>query len=181
MTVVLGGGFVEFRYFLHTFFVSLFLLGLIAEYLLKIKKFHPFWLAITVLIFLMVALFNAETIVSRYKALADKKGSDEHFVILGEIEPMVTYLMDNAAGQRVIQLDGNPRYLSNFFNAFSYLAEDQNLTLLRITRPNKITAGKPLFYLTFNAPAPANGEEDGHKIESRRDFGLVTIYKLANP
>jgi hypothetical protein len=78
-------------------------------------------------------------------------------------------------------LDGNPRYLSNFFNAFDYLAGDQNFKLIRITHPSKITPGKSLFYITANANDPSNREEDGHKIENRQNFGLVTIYQLANP
>lgn len=181
MTSVIGGGFTEFRYFIHTFFVPFLFLGLIAEYLIGIKKFRPVWIIVCVLLFLGVAVFNVKAIASRYEALAAKDGSNEHFVILGEVEPMVSYLINNSAGSKEVQLDGNPRYLSNFFNALNYLAGNQNFKLIRVTHPNKITAGKTLFYITINGNNPLDMKEDGHKIGSRRDFGQVTIYQLVNP
>lgn len=181
MTEVLGGGFVEFRYFIHTFFVPFLLLGFMVEYLLSIKKFWLVWIGISVLLFLGVAAFNVKAIADRYRVLANKDGSSQHFVILGEVEPMLRYFMQNAGGERQVELDGNPRYLSNFFNALNYLAGNRNFRLIRIDRPYKITPGQSLFYITANAPNPANMKEDGHWIKDRQNFGQVTIYQLANP
>ena len=119
-------------------------------------------------------------ILANATVLQNKNRSNEHFVILGEIEPMLQYIIANSAGQREAQLTGDPRYLSNFAHALQYIADEKNFTLIQIPRINKILPQKSLFYIMSNTQKFPLTQEDGYTAISHRDFGQVSIYVLSN-
>jgi len=178
MTMIVNAGFVDFRYFIHIFFLPFLFLGFLAEY--PIRKFARFYSFLIVLLFLAVALVNLQVIATNAHELTAKNRSNEHFVVLGEIEPMLQYIIANSDNQKEAQLTGDPRYLSNFSKALQYLAEEQNFTLLQTPRPDNIRLHIPLFYIEANVKNSSAEKENDYPIDSRQNFGQVSISKLVN-
>jgi hypothetical protein len=177
MEPVTGGGFKEFRYFIHVFFVPYLLLGLLLNFLKK--KYHKIYPIVFVLILTLLIISNLIPILSKASIFNAKMANDSNSAFLGETESMVEYL--NINGQNEIYLNGDKGYLGNFFKPLAYLSKRRNFNIIDAEGQSVVPQGKPLFYLTKSTKNDnAKIEIGGRKIDELRNFGQVVIYKLAN-
>ena len=168
--------FIEARYFIQVFFVPFLLLGFLADFLMR--KFSQKAIPAIVILFAALAYFNLSSLASAAKDLRIETKSDVHFAILGEMELMVKYMINDADSQKEIYLVGDKPYRAHFFQPFFYLARKSGVNVISVGESSQpIAAGNVLFYLTDES----RGKETtlgGYAVESRKVFGQVAIYKL---
>ncbi len=140
-----------FRYFVHTFFVPLVFLGLLARYLFE--KFSSNKIRTVVwLLFLFLALSNLIATGKIASVYATKNRTDLDIIVLGELEATLDYLTANAGGAEKIGLLCN-RKQAVFCGSLDYVAQKRNVPVSRIS--DDVTAFKGV-QLFFVGPTPDN-------------------------
>ena len=177
MLAINSGGFKEFRYFIQVFFVPFILLGLLLNFLRqKNTKARGI---IFIIIFVILAIFNLNSLWSAAGKLQAQEASDNNSVFLGEAESMVAYL--GSEKQSEIYLAGEKGYLDNFFKPLSYLAKSQKFDIIRIEDETDLISGKALFFLKKNEKTRnIQMQIAGRKIKKESVFGQLIIYNLEN-
>jgi hypothetical protein len=178
MIPAIASGLAEYRYFIQVFFVPFLFLGFILLFLNQKFPRKKLLIAGPLLLFLIAS--NAAAIGSLAKELRSKSRSDSSRVVLGEIEPMVEYVIAESNGQREAYFVGNGEYVANFSKAFTYLAQKQNFKIINYGKDEEISEGMPVFYIWKNNGKLKTDEFGGRKIEDSENFGQVGIYKLQN-
>lgn len=166
------------RYFVHVFFIPLFFLGFLSQYLME--KYSKKYALVT--IFIMFALLIALNSISTknfVQGYIDKNKSVDNTIILGEIETMVDYMIANANGQKKIYIL-NDKKQSNFMRSLLYIAQKKKYELVKSNDYTNIPFGSSIFYLSGNATTDPGTTFDNHPLETYRNFGQIGIYKLKN-
>lgn len=161
------------RYFLHLFFVPFLFLGFLINFL--VKKYPKKYAAFVILIFLFIISSNYISIRPIAKGLVSKTRSGPGALVLGEIEPMVDYIIAQSYPHNEAYLDSSRRY-ANFFKSLSYLASKRNFHLTRASSDSEVPQEEPLFYIMQNSPT----NHLNKNIINYKNFGQTRIYKLAN-
>jgi len=171
-----------FRYFIHISFLPLIFLGLVMSLLMK-KCPKIYWM-LALIIFGFIAIANILSIKSAYMELSANNSTGSSYVILGEIEPMIRYMIDNSSGQKEVYFSGAGRHLMpTLYYPMSYLAEKQNLNLIQTGVFENLISEKPLFYIAQKSEYDSDGKDDkieGRKIKNRKSFGQISIYQFEN-
>lgn len=175
MIPIVGAGFLEFRYFIHTFFIPFILLGFLLEYMYaRNKKAYNFF-AVLVLLFLIFS--NGSALQTRVVELSSGNASDDNSVFLGETEAMVEYVTANAGNQGAAYISGEGQYVKNFFQPFNFLAKQRNFEFVQSQDLDNLLDNQAIFYIR-GASKAITREIKGYAVEDYKKFGQVVIYKL---
>ncbi|MDD5397404.1 MAG: glycosyltransferase family 39 protein [Candidatus Moranbacteria bacterium] len=142
-------GDVEFRYFNIVFFVPLIFLGLFINYLDKYNS--KLKIVLISLIIGSIIASNAFKFFSLSNDYHGKNGINSHQVVLGEIEPIAKYMLDNSLGSAGIYIGGDYDISAFVYTPLEYLIKRNGVSTTRFY--GKITDSphdteKPVFYLS---------------------------------
>ena len=149
----------ELRYFSFAFFVPFMFLGFLTEYAIGLHK--KWGWAIVSLVFLILLASNAKAYSSIIEELQAQKRIYSHSVVLGEIEPIVKYLIDHSGGQTDIYLGGDYKIMDYSFQPLSYLIAEQGKNLIWVDDTDIGTfsrSGAPVFYVNNELDSDNNTE-----------------------
>jgi hypothetical protein len=165
------------RYFIHLFFIPFLFLGIFIEYAKRYSK--KVYVSAIVLFFGFLISSNVFTIDSEAKAHFAKARSASQYVVLGEIEPMVDYMITNTSGKEAY-FTGNNDYFWNYYKPLMYISSQRGFTLIRGEKINKVPAGVTLYAISRNTADVSNMEINYHKIIDYKNFGNLGLYRLEN-
>lgn len=161
----------ELRYFNIVFFVPFILLGLLKEY--SDTHFLKFTKNIFLIIILLAGISNFSTLFHIGHIYAQGKAvSGTHQVVLGEIEPLVRYMIMNANGRKTLFVDARYDLAAFIFDPLKYFLKREGITLIRVSSENRSSIsslGNGVFYLSYKSPP---GED--------RESGLIYINQVKN-
>lgn len=163
------------RYFLPVFFVPYLLLGFI---LLGLRqKFPQFFFPATAVVILLIAVSNVfylSTIALELQK-GERSGTDD--VILGEIEPMKDYIIQESSPLKKAYVTSGKNYIFRFYKPISVLAEREGFETLRVGNKD-LEPGIPVFYLYKSYPKKGLDEIKGMEIIDYKNFGGMAVYKV---
>jgi hypothetical protein len=167
------------RYFIHVFFIPLIFLGFIAQYLFQ--KYHRKYATIAVYaLFLIFFIPNIASISADAKDYLTKTESGPDKIVLGEIEPMVEYMMAQSAPGKEAYLTSDAQS-ANFLKSLEFIAEEKNFHLSVLHDNNKpLPQDKPMFYILEKSEKNSDYFINNHQVEDCKKFGQVSLYKLKN-
>jgi len=165
------------RYFIHTTFVPFILLGLWIDWL-KGKLTHKFFLPVVVFLFMLLFITNAHTLISEARELETGMKGDSGFVVLGEAERMVEYIVEQSFPERKATLLGGTQYVSTYYKSLKYLADQRGFQLNRLERKMVPIAEQPYFFITHSQKGSEVFEVDYFTSVGHQDFGRVGLYQL---
>lgn len=169
---------IEVHYFNILIVVPFVLLGLWMEYLLSSHWAHGKRLlrAMIVLLFVANGIFLAR-VASDY---SEQRVSDSDNSILGEITPMVAYLIADSEGSDRVFIDGTTFYLKRFLKPFDFLSRQQGVQMVRPESDQNFPVGTRFFYINGTKLHTASPGEtvNGDLVLAVRQFQQVTIYTL---
>lgn len=170
------GGLLRPRYFIHTLFIPLIFVGFIITCLVKQFPNKKKWILFSIILFF--AGINFITIASETKELFEQRRSEARYVVLGEAEMIIDYIKSKSDNQKEISISGSPDYIWEFFNALHYIANKRGISLIQANHRNEFPEEKPIFYIARKIKD--NSSISGHFIEDFKIIGQVAIYKLEN-
>lgn len=136
-----------FRYFIHTFFIPLLFVGFFVKFLRE--KCPEAYKGATIIIFLFFIITNVASLQSVVSLLANKIRSGENALVLGEIEPMVDYMISQSDARKEAYISSDKSH-ANFLKSLQYVASQKGVLLERVSDKNIPQNDKPLFYITRN-------------------------------
>jgi hypothetical protein len=166
------------RYYNIVFFVPFVLLGLILELLLKKMRKKGMVVVLSMVVITLVS--HAVVLAQASKPYMNKSASNVDVAILGEIEPMVEYLIKNKDQENKIYLDGQKMYLKRFFKPFEYLAQKSGVQIIKPGNENEFKSGLKYFYVDGKKSKQyiiGDKIKDGVILETK-NFQNIMIYKL---
>ena len=165
------------RYYIQLIFLPYLFLGLLFQLL---SKKNIYLVRTLIGIFVIISLSNLIIIGLEAERYIHKDKSSPTYVVLGEIEPMVDYMIDNSPHQKNIYFYSSGKYMQNYFKQFFYLCKHRGVTITRIYDTNKAPSGKPLFFLWRSSEKTKEGTIRKHPFKAYKQFGQNIIYKLKN-
>jgi len=164
------------RYFVPMAFAPFFFIGFIFQFISR--KYPSKKIIIIGLIILFFATTNLITIYSMFKELSIGDRSSYKYVVLGEAEKMIDFIIAKSEPNKEAFLIGKPAYLSNFYRALAYVANERNFNLIRDDNDNKIHAKKPVFYISYSTNNENLTVVGNHETIEGKIFGKIIIYKV---
>ncbi|MDO9231844.1 MAG: glycosyltransferase family 39 protein [bacterium] len=178
MLFIIGKSFDSFRYFSPTFFVPLIFLGFLIDFINN--KLSKKYLVISFAIILFIIITNIVSIKNEFKKFQAGVKSDAyyHYAVLGELESIIRYLVDNSNNQKDIYISGD-RF--SLLPPLKYIAQRQNVDIIEFDyKKNDAPPSKSVFYITDKLKDAADNYFAMYKIERHKVFGRIIIYKLEN-
>ena len=170
------------RYFILSFFVPYIFLGFLGNFAIKNLRLGISIISLIFLFLIGANFFSISTLATELSA-GKRSGSSicgPDAMVLGEIEPMASYIAHESGSQGEAYILHTSRY--TFLNPIKYLTQTGgiNLSLAVGKGISNIPPGSPLFYFSENLFADPSFMIYGRKIENYEKFARVTIYKLQN-
>lgn len=166
------------RYFNGLIFVPFVFLGLLLE--LLAERMPKFTFKMFLLIVLFFAALNAFTITKEAIKLQNKERGEDGFVVLGELELMRDYIINESAGQKTVYLIGGVKFLPIYAVPMQYLLSKSDIEMIR-GRDDYDFLNYPIFYIWKNVDQENVPESlAGKKVIKFRNFGNLSISKLEN-
>lgn len=165
------------RYFIHTTFVPFILLGLWIDWLRR-KFLYKFFVPVVVSLFMLLFVANVHTLISEARELGTGMKGDSGFVVLGEAEHMVEYIIEQSFPEREATLLGGTQYVSTYYKSLKYLADQKGFQLNRLERKTIPTSEQPYFFITHSQKGSDVLEVDYFTSVGHQDFGRVGLYQL---
>ncbi|MEI8096984.1 MAG: glycosyltransferase family 39 protein [Candidatus Moraniibacteriota bacterium] len=167
------------RYFVHVFFVPLLFLGFIGQYLIE-KYPKKYALIAIIIVFAVLTLLNSISIQKFVVGYIAKEKSVNNTIILGEIESMVNYMIENSNEQKQLYLFTDKKQ-SNFIKSIMFIAEKRGYKIVRSDNsPNIIPLGSSVFLLSGSSETDPGATINDRPLETYKNFGQVGIYKIKN-
>lgn len=171
------------RYFMHVFFIPFLFLGLFYFFLAKtkLKKYSKLFLILFLLFF---ALANAVSIKAKIQELSSKMSSEldsgYDSIVLGEIEPMVDYIISEASQKKEAYIYGKATYIGTFFEPLAYIGDKKDFSLKIGGKDGaELMPKEPCFYMANGAKNSECLERIGdYDAENCKIFGNIAIYKV---
>ncbi|MEI8096661.1 MAG: glycosyltransferase family 39 protein, partial [Candidatus Moraniibacteriota bacterium] len=136
---------ISIHYFNILIFAPFILLGLWMSLLLEPTKKHGkkiFFVGITFL-FLVNVLF----LVQIARTYTGKSMSDVNTSVLGEITPMLDYMIAQSDQKDLVLIDGATFYLKRFLKPFEYLSQKVDVRVVRPENNKPFPFGTKFFYI----------------------------------
>lgn len=165
------------RYFIHTTFVPFVLLGLFIEWL-ETHFSRKFAFPLIVVLFSFFILTNSYTLFSEARDLSNGEKGDSGFVVLGEAERMVDYIIQQSFPEQEAILFGGSQYPSTYYKSLKYIAGKQNFTLRYTDRKTLPTSDKPYFFINRTQKEGEIFETSHYTLVTSKNFGRVSLHQL---
>lgn len=168
------------RYFIIILFLPFIFLGLWMQFMLERDWKKGTVFSIVAAIFLLIAnLATIKAAAAQYQAKATNSVDN---ATLGEIEPMLGYMLDESNSSPKIYLAGKNLYLIRFYKPLAYLAGKEGVEIVRIYSDREITPGIPLFYIKDSQEKNTNPGEiyKSHTIKNVKIFNKIMIFNFVN-
>jgi len=163
----------ELRYFVFGFFAAFMFLGFLLKFIAqKIQSWKYLIGPAFVLVFLPIAS-NIWAIHVEAKPLIDNHITCDSLyeTTLGELEPVVNYIVKNSAGQTRIYLkmDDSHRVMPS---SLIYLLEQQGIAPIKLEAEDFSTEEHPIFYVSCKRPGALLNTQADQKI------GQIHVFRL---
>ena len=166
--ILLAGGHFSFRYFICAFFAPLLFLGFFINYLFN--KFHRIHKELIILLLLLAGIANIMSLGRAAGELSEKGKTGYNADFMVQIEPLASYLIANADGQKKVYLDGDFAIMHISF-PLKYFLERQRVELIKIPQDShNYPDGVSVFYLSNKAPKDIDYEK----------IGQIYVFKIKN-
>ena len=163
----------DLRYYTQTFFVPYILLGFLFEFFReKIKKRKYF--AWTVIIFLALLIFTNARAISNMlmPLLAKDRTCSSRAITLGELEPVVDYIISDSKGKKTIYFGGE-RALRAIYVPVEYVLKKRGIDSVKIgVDPALAPNNNPTYMLSC-----ASGMKDTYPYKK---IGSLYVFRLDN-
>lgn len=168
---------ISIHYFNILIFAPFILLGLWLDFLAGWKKE---WRKILMFGMVFLCLANTGYLVYVAQPYIDKSMSDANNSILGEITPMVDYLIAESDQKDRVYIDGTTYYLKRFFKPFDYLSRRLGVEMIRPDNDKPFLSGTRFFYISGVKEKNVRAGETlgGDRVLAVRQFMRVIIYTL---
>ena len=173
------------RYWLPVIFLPFLFLGLVWKYF--VEKFSNKFAWLGVLALGVLVALNFGTIITEVKQHADKVRSNAQYVVLDELQAVNDYIIAQSAPQKEAYIFGGQKYLQNFFNPLSYVAEEKGFNVIRGGRhPEDIPRGESIFFIDQNPDSDKVAKyfsvpsEIGLEALDHKNFGNIAVYRIKN-
>lgn len=174
----------EVHYLNFIFFVPFVLLGLWIKMITE-SDWRP-WTKKAAFILLAGTLLICNLYALGRSAIKYSSGyaSDSEVVILGEIIPVVNYMIENSNGARTVYLDGDRVSFHRFSGTLEYLAARSGIEIStwHENNGNNFGSDTTLFYIKLASDdagkSPNPDIIGGKRVTSYKKFGNVIIYIL---
>ncbi len=166
------------HYFNVLVFVPFILLGLWMNLSLERK-----WLPgkKSILIFMMIfCMMDTSSLLQMAHLYEDKVVSDSDNSILGEITPMLDYLVAGSGQPDRVYVTGSDSALKRFYAPLVYLAWQSDIRMIRPGKREPFAPGTRFFYIddTKSADVTLRKTIDGDTVLSVRRFGKIVIFTM---
>ena len=175
----------QVRYWLPVIFLPFLFLGLVWKYF--VEKFSNKFAWLGVLALGVLVALNFGTIITEVKQHADKVRSNAQYVVLDELQAVNDYIIAQSAPQKEAYIFGGQKYLQNFFNPLSYVAEEKGFNVIRGGRhPEDIPRGESIFFIDQNPDSDKVAKyfsvpsEIGLEALDHKNFGNIAVYRIKN-
>jgi len=170
---------IEMRYFVVLIFMPFVLFGLWLNWFLQYKKIGKIIVALIAGLLLATNIYIVSVSAAIYM---NGRASNSDSGILGEIEPISRYILDNTGGKEEVYLGGSQLYLKRFFAPLKYLTMRSGLTLVQRIDTYDVSSGEKLFYIDkggiVNYMYRIGETEHGCVIENIQQFGNLSLLTL---
>ena len=166
------------HYFNVLIFVPFLLLGFWLELLLG---WQLAWTKrILYAVMAIVLAVNAVFLAGKAQVFLEKRVSDVDNSILGEITPMLDYLVAGSGQPDRVYIDGSTFYLKRFLKPFVYLGERKGVRMITPDTKAPFAPGTRYFYITGTKPKnPVPGDMmKGDRVVAVQVFQQITIYTM---
>ena len=164
------------RYYIHVTFLPFIMIGLMLNYLAE--KYPKKNLFIAIAMIAVLALSNLFAIYVEAYKLSTQTRSDEGFVVLDEVQPLVDFIASKTPRQGEFYLFGGSKYYPTYNKTFIYLTSEKGLRLMRGVDINNIPKNAPAFYVGPSLDDNQANEIKGMSFSDHLDVGRLGIYKL---
>lgn len=165
------------RYFIHTTFIPFILLGLVFHWLQSRLSLRNYIILIT-LVFSFLIISNLYSIGSEASHLANHSRGDKEWVVLGEAERIIDYIIIQSSPEKEANLIGNTKYMSTYFNSLKYVAGKRDFKLNRASKEKDLTSDKLYFFIGKNLDPKEIFEASRFDLVESKNFGLIEISQL---
>jgi len=166
------------RYFIHTVFVPLIFIGFILDFI-KTKVARKYFYSIFFLVILFFVASNLYFICLEAGKLSRKERGDSGYAVLGEIEPMVDFIIASTPDKQAY-LFGRNSYFTTYASPIIYVAAQRNFTLIRGKKMEDVSPGEKAFYVWKDSDPAVKYELNSRPIEKAEIIGNLGIYQLKN-
>lgn len=166
------------HYFNILIFVPFILLGLWADLLLESERA---WKEKVFIFGLIVLLgMNFLFLIQKARIYENKGMSNVDESILGEIIPMVDYLIAESEWSDRVYIDGSKFYLKRFLKPFDYLSRKQGVQMIRPANDRSFDVGTKFFYIDGTKKDTKRDSDviNGDKILTKKRFQQITLYTM---
>lgn len=159
------------RYFNHTFFVPLVMLGLLVKFLSS--KFSKKY-SLVVLMFLLVI-----GVWSNFSAIGAVVRDDfsHSRIVLGQIEQLADFIIANNNSDKKVYLFGSARSLE-YYKPLGYILKSKNVILTKLDKSGEVPADKESFYLVGDVDSKLQETIDSIKFDSSVNVGRTMLFHL---
>ncbi len=165
------------RYFIHTTFIPFILLGLWIDWLRE-KLAHKFFIPTVIFLFAFLFLANAHTLIAQAHNLSTGTQGDSGFVVLGEAERIVDYMIEKSFPEKEAIFFGGAQYASTYYKSLKYLAERKDFKLMYIERKTIPTSERHYFFMTKALEAGDSFETSHYVLIESVNFGRMSLHQL---
>jgi 4-amino-4-deoxy-L-arabinose transferase-like glycosyltransferase len=162
------------RYFIHTTFVPFVIFGCVVQWLRSRFPQSRGTVFITLLVVMLVGT-NAYSLSIEASHLAKGTRGDSGWVVLGEAEQMVQYIIASSAPAREADLIGGIVYMSTYYKSLRYLAAQKNFQLNRGSTSENFKQDKPLFYIGAIFRPEKARKMSHYPVLTNQTFGQIGI------
>lgn len=166
------------RYFIHAAFVPFILLGLLIDWMkANIPKRYGAMSVLVVVGLLLIA--NGNSLRVEAEMLASGTRGDSGYVVLGDAEHMVDYIIQEAAPQKEANFFGGTNYAVTYYKSLKYLAEKKQFVLNPIERRVAPISDDPYFFIAKSLKKGESFDINSYyRSVGNKNFGRVGIYHL---
>ena len=168
------------RYYIILFIVPFVLLGLWAELILENKNMKKYAGSIAIAVLGLLVFSNIFVIARAAGPFIRSRANNGDISVLGEIEPVASYIAGKSGAEKEAYLSGERLYLYRFSQPLEYLTRKENVNLSVPMDGDSLDPKRLLFYIahTTKKKYRPGDQEKGKTIEDVRQFGTMTVFVL---
>jgi 4-amino-4-deoxy-L-arabinose transferase-like glycosyltransferase len=144
----------DIRYFTFGFFMPFMFLGFLIKFMFQKITHLKYVVPVAVILFCLLMTSNVEAVFidAKHFFANDVTCSSLYKTTLGELEPIVQYMVSHSNGQKQIYLEKNDSYRS-MPDSLAYLLKQKNIDLMEVENENYSVSGdSPIFYASCKTP-----------------------------
>ncbi len=161
----------DFRYFTPTFFIPFLFLGFFIRFIIR-RVTHRF-LRICLFIFVLIPLFfsNVKALAEQFISLQSKdRTCSSHFTTLGEIEPVVSYIVQHIGKSSLVYIRGD-KDLHVIFPPMYHLLKKQGIDAMEMKRTLEVPNNVPAYLISCR-----KRYEENYPYEKINSFTIIQIH-----